>query len=251
VNRPGGGGTTTPAGPPCSIHLMPVATLRNARRAALVALLAAAAVPATAPAKIIELGETSEVPKPSCPAKPCLAVSRTTGYQVKVGDTKDMFIVPRKGRIVAWTALTGDPSTKQIKFFNSTLGGAPSAGITVFKPGDHLYGTILAKSPIEDLTDYMGRRVQFPLEHAIEVKKGQRVALTVPTWAPMLAVGFGKDTSWRASRDKDQCDDTSTQTAQTTIGATTRFLCLYQTARLTYTVTFITEPKPFKEKKKS
>jgi hypothetical protein len=227
---------------------MPVATLRNARRAALVALLAAAAVPAAASAKIIELGVTSDVPKPSCPAKPCLAVSRTTGYQVKVGTTKDMFIVPRHGRIVAWTALTGDPTAKQIKFFDTTLGGEPSAGITVFKPAPHLYGTILAKSPIENLTDYMGRRVQFPLATSIEVKKGQRVALTVPTWAPMLAVGYGDDTSWRASRNKDQCDDTSTQTAQTSIGAQTRFLCLYQTARLTYSVTIITEPRVKKQK---
>jgi hypothetical protein len=231
---------------------MPFATLRNARRAVLVALLAVAAVPAAAPAKIYELGLTSDVPEPSCPANPkCFAVSRTTGYQVKVGDTKDMFIVPRKGRIVAWTALTGDPTKKQITFFNSTLGGEPSAGITVFQPGKHLYGTILAKSPIENLTDYMGRRVQFPLEHSIEVKKGQRVALTVPTWAPMLALGYGKDTSWRASRNSDQCDDTSTQTAQTTVGATTRFMCLYQTARLTYTVTLITEPHPQNKKKKT
>ena len=45
------------------------------------------------------------------------------------------------------------------------------------------------------------------------------VALTVPTWAPALALGFGNDTSWRASRSKAQCTSTSTQTTHTAIGS--------------------------------
>jgi hypothetical protein len=68
------------------------------------------------------------------------------------------------------------------------------------------------------------------------------VALTVPTWAPALALGFGKDTSWRASRAKSQCTSTSTQTTQTTIGASTQYYCLYQTARLTYSATLVSTP---------
>ena len=45
------------------------------------------------------------------------------------------------------------------------------------------------------------------------------MALTVPTWAPALALGFGKDTSWRASREKKQCASTSSQSTQTAIGS--------------------------------
>ena len=45
-----------------------------------------------------------------------------------------MFVVPRRGKIVAWTITLGAPTAKQVKFFNTTLGGEPSAGITVFKP---------------------------------------------------------------------------------------------------------------------
>lgn len=213
-------------------------------------LAVAAVAPAGADAKIIELGQTTTQPVPSCPTKPCLAVSRTTGYQVKVGETTDMFIAPRKGRIVAWSIILGDPTAKQVKFFNTTLGGEPSAGITVFTPAKDLRGTTTAQSPVMKLADYLGETVQFPLERSLPIKKGQRVALTVPTWAPALAVGFGSDTSWRASRTKDQCDDTSTQTAITTLGAMTRFLCLYKTARLTYTVTMITDPHGPKKKKK-
>lgn len=214
------------------------------------ALLAMALVPATASAKIIELGLTDQALTPSCPTPKCLAVSRTTGYQVKVGSTDDMFVVPHKGQLVAWTIALGDPTDKQIKFFNTTLGGEPSAGITVFRPGKRLFGTILGASAPRTLTDYLGRTVQFPLKTALDVNKGDRVALTVPTWAPALAYGLDSDVSWRASRAKDKCDDTSSQTAQTKVGAQTRFLCLYKTARLTYTVTLITEPRTNTQKTK-
>jgi hypothetical protein len=216
--------------------------LTAARRVVPGALLAAALTPAAADAKIIELGQTAQQPTPSCPAKPCLAVSRTTGYQAKVGTQRGIFVARARGRIVAWSITLGAPNAKQIKFFNTTLGGPPSAGITVFRPAEHLYGTITGQSPVEQLTPYLGETVQFPLERTLTVKKGYTVALTVPTWAPALAVGYGTDTSWRASRTKQQCDDTSTQTAVTTLGTVTRFLCLYKTARLTYQVTMITAP---------
>ena len=62
------------------------------------------------------------------------------------------------------------------------------------------------------LEPYFGKTAQFPLETTIQVKKGDIIALTVPTWAPALALGFGNDTSWRASRAKKQCTTTSAQT---------------------------------------
>jgi hypothetical protein len=68
------------------------------------------------------------------------------------------------------------------------------------------------------------------------------VALTVPSWAPALALGFGKDTSWRASRPKTQCSSTSSQTTHTQIGTAVQYFCLYQTARLTYSATLISTP---------
>lgn len=234
---------------PLEIHT--TSRSRRALGAAVAAGLIAALAPSAADAKIVELGQTSTRPTPSCPAKPCLAVSRTTGYQVKVGEERDMFTAPRRGRIVAWTIQLGDPTAKQVKFFNTTLGGAPSAGISVFRPGERLRGTITGQSPVVGLTDYLGETVQFPLVTSLSVRKGDRVALTVPTWAPALAVGFGADTSWRASRTEKQCDDTQTQTAVRKLGAITQFRCLYKTARLTYTVTMITDPHgPPKPKKK-
>jgi hypothetical protein len=214
------------------------------RRIALASVVALALVPAAANAKIIELGKTATEPTPSCPGKPCLAVSRTTGYQAKVGTERGLFVAPQAGRIVAWTVSLGAPTKKQVAFFDDTLGGAASAGISVFKPGDKLLGIITGQSPIQQLKPYFGETVQFPLGRSLTVRKGYTVALTVPTWAPALAVGFGNDTSWRASRSQDQCTDTATQTALMELGASAQFRCLYRTARLTYSVTMITKPRP-------
>ena len=70
------------------------------------------------------------------------------------------------------------------------------------------------------------------------------MALTVPTWAPALALGLPRDSVWRASREVDVCDDTQTQSAQTTLRSLARYKCFYRTARLAYSVTMITTPMP-------
>jgi hypothetical protein len=214
---------------------------------AVAALLILLLAPAVAPAKIIEIGrasEAEELPQPSCPNSPCFAISRTTGYQAKVGTNRGLMKVPEDGRIVAWTIRLSRPGPRQISFFNERLGGPPSAGITVLRNGARLFARVMAQSPIVELSPFLGQTVQFPLEQTLAVKKGSTIALTVPTWAPALATGLGGDTSWRASRPAGQCDDTSTQTAQTDIRDLSQYRCLYQRVRLSYSATLITTPKP-------
>jgi hypothetical protein len=65
----------------------------------------------------------------------------------------------------------------------------------------------------------------------------------VPTWAPALTQSVDDGSSWRASRPKGKCDDTDSQTAQTRPGDRTQYRCLYK-ARLTYSATLITDPRP-------
>jgi hypothetical protein len=224
---------------------------------AVAALLVLLLAPAAAPAKIIEIGLTSdaeELPQPSCPASPCFAISRTTGYQAKVGPNRGLMKAPAGGRIVAWTIRLSEPGPKQISFFDERLGGPASAGIAVLKTGKRLFGRVVALSPVIPLEPFFGQTVQFPLEQSLKIRKGQTIALTVPTWAPALATGLGADTSWRASRPAGQCDDTSTQTAQTDLRDLAQYRCLYQRVRLSYSATMITNPKPnpdAKKKKKS
>ncbi len=204
-------------------------------------------LPAGSLATLTEVGvlpATTPATVPSCPGTPCLAVSRTTGFQVKVTTNHNPLSAPRSGTVVAWTITLGTPSAAQTKFFNEHEGGAAEAGIAILRalPKPNLTYKLIAQSPLVKLQPYFGKTAQFALETTLAVKKGDIVALTVPTWAPALALGFGKDTSWRASRPKAQCSNTSTQTDQTQIATSTQYFCLYQTARLTYSATLISTP---------
>ena len=208
---------------------------------AAVALAAALALPAAASAKITELGALADGVRGVCPEN-CQAVSRTTGYQAKVGPDRSLYQAPEDGRIVAWTVGLGKPGPKQTAFFNERLGGESQATVVVLAGGKKLVRSVVAKAPLQKLTDYFGTVVQFPLEQSLPIKKGQYIGLTVPSWAPLLQIGLGSDTSWRASRAADGCGDTSTQSALVGAHSSTAFKCLFRTARLTYSATFISSP---------
>jgi len=82
--------------------------------AAALAFLACAAAPASA--KLYEIGSVTGA-EPTCPQQDdqtCLALSRTTGYQVRVGSDRGPYRIPRDGKIVAWTVKLGDPSADEI-----------------------------------------------------------------------------------------------------------------------------------------
>src|SRR6185312_5470473 len=98
---------------------------------AAVALALLTAAPAGA--KIIEIGQTAQPTPPSCPSNPCQAVSRTTGYQAKVGAQRGLMTAPADGKIVAWSITLGLPGRRQIKYFNDNYGGASMAGISILK----------------------------------------------------------------------------------------------------------------------
>src|SRR3954470_13001403 len=117
------------------------------RRLPIAALAAAAllALPASAGAEIVEIGVTQPPSPPSCPAKPCLAVSRTTGYQAKVGATRGLMTVPKAGRIVAWTIALGNPGAQQTAFFNQRLGGEAEAQLTIINPRSKLRSRVMAE----------------------------------------------------------------------------------------------------------
>jgi hypothetical protein len=184
-------------------------------------------------------------PLPSCPSAPCEVVSETTGMQVKVGKTSAPLTIPRNGVIVAWTIRLALPTASQIAFFDQHEGGPAEAGIAIIKQTKALTYQLVAQSPLVQLQPFFGDTTQFPLATTIPVQKGERIALTVPTWAPALAIKLGATTSWRASRPKNTCTsstEASTQTSQTTAGANVQYSCLYQTARLLYTATLVSTP---------
>jgi hypothetical protein len=215
---------------------------------AVAATLGVLAAPSTASAMLADIGKPATQISAACPGKPCLAVSRTTGFQAKEGDSRAIDVVPQDGRIVAWSITLSDPGKKQTKFFDQNLGGEATAQLTVVRPGRKLYYRVIAQGEPQKLAPYFGQTVQFPLEKSIPVKKGMVIGLSVPTWAPALGVNQPGTTSWRASRNKGNCDNFSAPTAQTGVNNVTRFYCLYRTARLLYSATLVTDPQPTSKK---
>jgi hypothetical protein len=210
----------------------------------LVGLAAALALAPAALATTTEIGAIGDkaVGTPSCPTN-CIAVTRTTGYQQTVGATAGLYRVPRDGTIVAWTITLGTPNKKQVSFFDENYGGEAQAGLAVLDMGKKARARTIALSPVVKLTPWFGKSAQFALAQTIPVKKDQVIAISVPTWAPALAVGLGADSAWRASRTsacKDQAT-TQLQTAQT-LNQLTQYNCKYATARLTYSATLVSTP---------
>ena len=86
------GPTGTAAGRSCSIPSM---RLKHVTYAAVACV--ALALPAAASAKLTEIGDAQPAATPACPAKPCYALTRTTGYQAKIGTKRGTHVIPRAG----------------------------------------------------------------------------------------------------------------------------------------------------------
>ncbi|MEA2192839.1 MAG: hypothetical protein QOI73_2960 [Solirubrobacteraceae bacterium] len=214
------------------------------KRRVAAAILAGATLvsPAAASAKVTELGELGQDVRGSCPEN-CQALTRTTGYQAKVGPDRTLYRAPSNGRIVGWSVALGKPGPKQVSYFQERYGGTAQAALVVLDPGKKLSQRVVAKAPLKKLTPYFGQNVQFPLARTLRIRKGQYIALTVPTWAPTLQIGLGSDTSWRSSRAASGCLDLTTQFAMLGKRTSAIFRCLYRTARLTYSATFLSDPQ--------
>src|SRR4051794_16506464 len=187
-----------------------------------------AALPAApAAAKITELGASSASPAPTCPQKKspvspsdfCRVVTRTTGYQVQSGRTKAPLTVPSDGRVVAFTLSLGDLSAAQIKRADGIYGGASRVRLTALRKvkGRTLFRSVVGQSNDVKTAPFFGRTTQFAMGKAISVKKGDILAVTVRTWAPMLALGLAESNTWRTSRPSGSCDDFVGQSALTTL----------------------------------
>jgi hypothetical protein len=218
----------------------------RARRSLLAAaMLSSLALPASAAAKVTEIGALQEGTAPGCPAD-CQALTRLTAYQAKVGPDRGLYQAPADGMLVAWTIALGKPTAKDTGVFEQRFGKVPQAAVVVLDAGDKLSRTVVAKAPLQKLTDYLGETVQFPLVRSLPIKKGQYVALTVPTWAPVMQINLAAETSWRSSRSSTGtgCLDTETQFGLLGKRTSAFFRCLYKGVRLTYSATFISNPTP-------
>ena len=231
----------------------------------LVALVAALAPGSadSAPLRVIVLGQTSETPPASCPGKivkgveivPCRVEGHITGFQTVAGGIPEPYEAPFEGKIVAWSITLAKPSTKvtpttvdEVSVFNGLLGTPSEARIGVLRPveeSDPPQYKLVRQSPLEVLNPYFGSSPIFALDHPLTVLKGQIVALTVPTWAPMFAFNVAAENTWRGSRLPEHCatkEDIQNGHPQQGVGKTKTYGCFYRSARLLYTATLVKKP---------
>jgi hypothetical protein len=214
----------------------------------------------SAPTRVVELGLTETTPPPSCPGKvvnnievvPCRVEGHVTGFQAIAGGLPQPYEAPFDGKIVAWSITLARPSradgtntTDEVSFFNEFLGSPSKARIGVLR---RIEGSrppaykLLRQSPVQILNPYFGRRVIFALDHPMTILRGQVVALTIPTWAPMFAFNIGDSNTWRGSRKPGECTDKADIQEghpQQGVGKTKTYGCYYSNARLLYTATVV------------
>ena len=203
-----------------------------------------ALVPAhSAGAAVVEMGATTPRPAASCPES-CQAVGRVTGYQAGQAGKRSPFRARRRGKIVAFSLHLGRPRADQIDYFDGLFGGPPQARLSVLRPGPRRSNVLSGQSELFELRRYFGSTPTFALDRPLTVKKDYLVALTVPTWAPAFGVGLGNQEAWRSSRDSERCDDVRQTAAQQRRRSSRTYGCLYRTARLLYTASFVPDPRP-------
>jgi hypothetical protein len=160
--------------------------------------------------------------------------------------------ITKPGDIVAFSlgvsALSKVPATvkSDIQYLNGAYGGPPEAQLTVLRPRGKrsLHGwSVAAQSPDFPLLPFLGQVVQFPLATALPVVPGEALALTVPTWAPVLTFNLTPTQfSYRQSR-KSKCPmPPGSGHAQALIGNLAQYQCAYAGTRVEYSATEITTP---------
>ncbi len=237
--------------------------------AALACLLVGLAVVAwpgnadSAPTRVVVLGQTATTPPATCPGKivngveviPCRVEGHVTGFQAMAGGIAAPYEAPFDGKVVAWSITLARPSRKEsdttsdeISYFNDFLGRPSEARIGVLRP---IEGSkppkykLVRQSPLQVLNRYFGSKVIFALDHPLTVLRGQVVALTIPTWAPMFAFNVSGENTWRGSRKPEHCSnraDIQDGHPQQGVGKTKVYGCYYSNARLLYTATLVKGP---------
>jgi hypothetical protein len=198
------------------------------------------------------LGKTNRTPPASCPAntpddpgadRDCQAVGRVTGFQMMADGTRPLFKARESGFVVAWAIDLSDPSREETDFFgdfyeSNIFGKIPTARVSVIKRKDDRNYKLKGQSAVVGLNAVLGTKQTFTLNDPLKIRKGEFLALTLPTWAPSFAVGLtGPTNIWRSSRAAGACLETGeirNGKPQQKVGSTREYGCDYRGARLLY-----------------
>ena len=224
------------------------------------ACLLLALAPGAASAAIVEVGATaSPLISPVCPAgvsqvNCTIVLTQVTALEAARDGVAYPTTITKPGLVVGLSlgisALSSNAATvaSDIKYLNGTYGGAPQAQLTVLRPvgrrSRHGWA-VAAQSADFQLQPFLGQVVQFPLTTALPVVPGEVLALTVPTWAPVLSFNLSATQfSYRQSRRAKCIHPPSSVLSQSVVGQRTRYECAYAGTRVEYSATEITTPIP-------
>jgi hypothetical protein len=212
----------------------------------------------SASAQVIELGATkTAVTAPSCPANvppaQCtIILTRATALETLRDGTAYPTTAKKAGKIVAFTvglsSLSASPTTRltDIRFLDSQYGGTTQIAVTVLRRTGAKklqQWKVIASSPLFHVQPFLGQVVQFALDTTLPVQAGDVVALTTPTWAPVLSINQpASQFSYRQSRNTNCKNPPATSQAQLRPGTTGSYLCNYPGTRVEYTATEVTTP---------
>jgi hypothetical protein len=226
-------------------------------------LLAAAAivcaVPAVASATEIAVGvTTTPVTAPSCGAASqtdCrIVLTKVTAFETLRDGVASPTLITQPGIIESLTVGVSGLSTDQsqvasdVSFLDQQYGN-PEVQLTVLrplgKPGQQAW-QVASQSQAFSIKPFVGSNsgkgavVQLWLVAGLPVVKGEVLALTVPTWAPVLSFGLNTaQFSYRQSR-KTGCTTTlpaTTSLAALSVGEFNYYGCNYAGTRIEYSAT--------------
>jgi hypothetical protein len=217
--------------------------------------------PGAASAAVISIGQTkTPLVAPACPkntpAAQCnIVLERTTAIQSKSDGIANPTKIKSDGWIVAFTVgisrLSSNNNTvhKLLHGLDASYGGTPQLALSVLKPNGKGSYTVQAQSGSYHLIPFLGKVLTEPLSlpnkfssfTALRVKKGDILALTVPTWAPVLTYNLTASKFAYAQSRTQNCDHAAgSQTAQLKVGSRKKYGCAYTGTRVQYSATEVT-----------
>lgn len=186
------------------------------------------------------LGGDDEMPDALCPVN-CQVIPSVSGIQATLPSGNTAYRAPANGKITAWKLWLGTPSAADRRALNQRFGSPAQAGISVLQKLNTPTGEkfrLQRRSPVVGLSRSFGGIAVFRLAKPLIIRKGQIVALTVPTWAPAFAAGLNqRQYGWRASRQPNKCAAgfVDQATPQLGIGSKRAYGCSFKGSRLLFT----------------
>jgi hypothetical protein len=223
--------------------------------------LVAAALPAAASATEVQIGQTATaLAAPTCPAGTSAAncdilLTEMTALPTLSDGTVNPTLVKSDGVITSMTIGISSAANSYVPSLNKEYGGAPEAELTILRPVGgvgRFRWQVVAESAPQSLASYQGAVVQFPLSEALPVVPDEVVALTTPTWAPVLSIDLSK-TSFAYRQPVSATPETTgaapscwqhALSTQLTFGNASTYSCSYAGNRIQFSASEVTTPSP-------